>query len=44
MYHSMVQTVAGDYLLNIEVYAYSADELQRVTASLQSMSISDEDP
>jgi thiol-disulfide isomerase/thioredoxin len=44
IYQSMVQTVAGDYLLNIEIYAYSLDELQQVAASLQSMSITDEDP
>lgn len=44
MYQSMVQTMAGDYLLSIEIYAYSADELQRVAASLQTMAISDEDP
>lgn len=44
VYQSMVQTIAGDYLLNIEIYAYSADELQRVTALLQTITISDEDP
>jgi hypothetical protein len=44
IYQSLVQTVAGDYLLNIEIYAYSLDELQQVAASLQSMSITDEDP
>jgi thiol-disulfide isomerase/thioredoxin len=44
IYQSMVQTVARDYLLNIEIYAYSLDELQQVAASLQSMAISDEDP
>jgi len=44
MYQSMVQTIAGDYLLTMEVYAYSSDELQRVAASLQTMDISDEDP
>jgi thiol-disulfide isomerase/thioredoxin len=44
VYQSIVQTIAGDYLLNIEIYAYSLDELQQVTASLQSMSITDEDP
>lgn len=44
MYQSMVQTIAGDYLLTIEIYAYSADELQQVAASLQTMAISDEDP
>ena len=44
IYQSIVQTVAGDHLLNIEIYAYSLDELQQVAASLQSMSITDEDP
>jgi thiol-disulfide isomerase/thioredoxin len=44
MYQSMVQTIAGDYLLTVEIYAYSADELQQVAASLQTMAISDEDP
>lgn len=44
MYQSTVQTIAGDYLLTIEIYAYSADELQQVAASLQTMAISDEDP
>jgi thiol-disulfide isomerase/thioredoxin len=44
VYQSFVQTIAGDYLLNIEIYAYSLDELQQVAASLQSMSIADEDP
>jgi len=44
IYQSFVQTVAGDYLLNIEIYAYSLDELQQVAASLQSMSITDEEP
>jgi hypothetical protein len=43
VYQSFIQTIAGDYLLNIEIYAYSADELQQVAASLQSMSITDED-
>jgi hypothetical protein len=44
VYQSMVQTVAGDYLATIEMYAYSADELQQVAACLQSMAISDDDP
>jgi hypothetical protein len=44
MYQSIVQTIAGDYLLTMEVYAYSADELQKVAASLQTMTISDQDP
>jgi thiol-disulfide isomerase/thioredoxin len=44
IYQSFVQTIAGDYLLTMEIYAYSADELQQATASLQSMAISDEEP
>jgi thiol-disulfide isomerase/thioredoxin len=44
VYQSFVQTIAGDYLLTIEIYAYSSDELQQVAASLQSMSISDDEP
>lgn len=44
MYQSMVQTIAGDYFLTIEIYASSADEFQQAAASLQTMTISDEDP
>ena len=44
MYQSMVQTVAGDYLLTIEIYAYSTEELEQMAASLQTMAISDEEP
>jgi hypothetical protein len=44
IYQSLAQTIAGDYLLTIEIYAYSTDELQQATASLQSMAISDEEP
>ena len=44
MYQSLVQTIAGDYLLTVEIYAYSADELQQVAACLQTMAINDEDP
>lgn len=44
LYQSFVQTVAGDYLLTIEIYAYSTEELRQVVASLQSMSISDDEP
>ena len=43
MYQSMVQTVAGDYLVTIEIYGYSPDELQKVAASLQTMAISDDE-
>jgi hypothetical protein len=44
MYQSMVQTVAGDYLLTIEIYAYSTEELQQMAASLQTMATSDQEP
>jgi hypothetical protein len=44
IYQSFAQTIAGDYLLTIEIYAYSTDELQQAAASLQSMVISDEEP
>ncbi len=44
VYQSLVQTIAGDYLATIEIYAYSAGELQQVAACLQSMTISDDDP
>ncbi len=43
IYQSFVQTVAGDYLVTIEIYAYSTDELQQVAAFLQSVSITEED-
>lgn len=43
VYQSFVQTIAGDYLLTLEIYAYSLDELQQVAASLQSISITDDD-
>ena len=44
MYQSMVQTIADDYLLTIEICADSADEPQQVAASLQTMAIAVEDP
>ena len=44
VYQSYVQTLSEDYLLTIEVFASSPDELQQVAASLQSMSITEEDP
>jgi hypothetical protein len=36
--------MAGDFLLTVEIYAYSQEELQQVAGSLQSMSITDIDP
>lgn len=44
VYQSYVQTLSEDYLLTIEIFASSPDELQQVAASLQSMSITEEDP
>jgi hypothetical protein len=44
VYQSYVQTLSEDYLLTIEVFASSPDELQQVAASLQSMSITEENP
>ena len=44
VYQSYVQTLSEDYLLTIEVFASSPDELRQVAASLQSMSITEEDP
>jgi thiol-disulfide isomerase/thioredoxin len=44
VYQSYVQTIAGDYLLTIELFASSQEELQQIAASLQSMSITDDEP
>lgn len=44
MYQSMVQTVAGDYLPTIEIYAYATEELEQMAASLEAMAVSDEEP
>lgn len=44
IYFSQIQTLAGDYLPNLELYASSQQELQQVADSLQSMSIADEEP
>lgn len=44
VYQSFVQTIAGDYLLTIELYAYSSDELNQAAASLKAMFITDDDP
>jgi len=41
-YTSFVQTHAGKYFLNIELFAYSAGELDRVASCLQAISISGE--
>jgi thiol-disulfide isomerase/thioredoxin len=44
VYQSYVQTLSEDYLLTIEIFASSPDELQQIAGSLQSMSITEEDP
>jgi hypothetical protein len=41
-YTSFVQTQAGNYLLNIELFAYSAEELDRAATCLEAISISGE--
>jgi len=40
-YTSFVQTLTGSYFLNIELFAYSAEELKQVASSLQAISISE---
>jgi len=40
-YTCFVQTLAGNYFLNIELFAYSAEELNRVASSLQAISVSE---
>ncbi len=40
-YSSFVQTLAGNYFLNIELFAYSMDELNQVASCLQAISISE---
>ena len=42
IYQGYAQTLTEDYLLTIEIYATSADELRTVASSLQSMVIADE--
>jgi thiol-disulfide isomerase/thioredoxin len=44
VYQSYVQTLSEDYLLTIEIFASSSDELQQIAASLQSLAITEEDP
>lgn len=44
VFQSYLQTVAGDYLATIEIYAYSQSELQQAAAALQNMAITDDDP
>jgi len=42
IYQAYVQSIAGDYLVTVEIYAASMDELLQAAASLQSISISDQ--
>jgi thiol-disulfide isomerase/thioredoxin len=42
-FEAYVQTLAGDYMLTIEIYAASTEELQRTAESLKSMMIKDEE-
>jgi len=42
VYEALVQTLSEDYLLQIEIYASSVDELRRICESLETISISDE--
>jgi thiol-disulfide isomerase/thioredoxin len=44
VYQSYVQTLSEDYLLTIEIFASSPAELQQIAASLQSMSITEDEP
>lgn len=43
LYQAYVQTLSNDYLLTIEIYATSADELQRIGETLQAMTIKDDE-
>ncbi|MBS1866286.1 MAG: redoxin family protein, partial [Acidobacteria bacterium] len=42
VYQSYVQTLAGDYLLTIEIYATSAEELRKAVLTLNTMVIRDD--
>jgi thiol-disulfide isomerase/thioredoxin len=44
VYNCYVQTLSEDYLLTIEIFASSHTELQQIAASLQSMSITEDEP
>jgi hypothetical protein len=44
LYQSQVQTLAGDYVVTVEMTGYSREELQRVAASLETMVITDKEP
>ena len=42
LFQAYVQTLSEDYLLTVEIYATSTDELQKVGETLQTMIIKDE--
>jgi len=42
LYQAYVQTLSEDYLLTVEIYVTSTDELQKVGETLQTMVIKDE--
>lgn len=44
LHHAYIQTLTGDYLLTIELFASSQNELQQVASSLQSFSFSEDEP
>lgn len=43
LYQAYAQTLSEDYLLTIEVYATSSDEMQKIAETLQTMVIRDEE-
>jgi len=43
LYQAYVQTLSNDYLLTIEIYAASGDELQKIGETLQTMVIKDDE-
>ena len=43
LYQAYVQTLSDDYLLTVEIYATSADELEKIGDTLQAMVIKDDE-
>jgi hypothetical protein len=43
LYQAYLQTLSEDYLLTIEIYVTSRDELQKVGDTLQTMVINDDE-
>jgi thiol-disulfide isomerase/thioredoxin len=43
-YTTVVQTLAGDYLLHIELFAYSKGELDQIASALEAITISGDNP